>query len=57
MSDVPNSPLLTVDDVALRLACSTRKVYRLCDGGRMPHRTHSATISVSVNWANAVRYR
>jgi excisionase family DNA binding protein len=28
--------LLTVNDVAKLLACSSRHVYRLCDGGLMP---------------------
>jgi excisionase family DNA binding protein len=33
----PNSvPLMTVNEVAKRLNCSARTVYRLCDAGRMP---------------------
>lgn len=29
--------LLTVKQVAVKLGCSSRTVYRLSDGGRMPH--------------------
>ena len=29
-------PLMTVNEIAKRLNCSTRTVYRLCDAGRMP---------------------
>ena len=40
-SPPPEAPLtegvmLTADDVAAMLACSTRTVYRLADSGRMP---------------------
>jgi excisionase family DNA binding protein len=34
---IENEPLvLSVNDVAKLLACSSRHIYRLCDGGLMP---------------------
>lgn len=31
-----NAIMLTVNDVAILLACSSRTIYRLADNGRMP---------------------
>jgi excisionase family DNA binding protein len=35
-SNTDTVTLLTVQDVAEMLRCSTRTVYRLCDSGQMP---------------------
>ncbi len=42
--------LLTVDDVARLLACSSRSVYRLSDSGRMPR---PLKIGGMVRWSAA----
>lgn len=34
--DTLEKPMLTVDDLAELLHCSTRSVYRLSDAGRLP---------------------
>ena len=44
-------PLMTVNDVAKRLNCSTRTVYRLCDAGRMPLPLRIGTL---VRWHESV---
>lgn len=44
-------PLMTVNEVAKRLNCSARTVYRLCDAGRMPL---PLRISTLVRWHKPV---
>ncbi|HED53176.1 MAG TPA: DNA-binding protein [Phycisphaerales bacterium] len=50
---VSSSPavLLTVGDVAERLSCSTRTVYRLSDSGQMPR---PIRLGALVRWDGAV---
>lgn len=49
-SPATRAGLLTVDDVARSLACSTRSVYRLSDSGRMPR---PLRIGGMVRWSAA----
>lgn len=49
--DAPTAPLLTVNEVAKRLHCSARTVYRLCDAGRMPRPLRIGTL---VRWHEPV---
>lgn len=44
------SAMLTVDDVAGLLACSSRHVYRLTDSGRMPR---PVKLGALVRWSRA----
>lgn len=44
-----SAQLLDVRAVALRLACSTRHVYRLADGGAMPA---PIRLGASVRWSS-----
>jgi len=43
--------LMTVNEVAKRLRCSARTVYRLCDAGRMPRPLRIGTL---VRWHEPV---
>ena len=45
--ETPSPVLLDVKAVAKLLACSTRHVYRLADGGRMPPPIHLGSL---VRW-------
>jgi excisionase family DNA binding protein len=51
MSAENTTIMLTVQDVAKLLNCSTRTVYRLADSGRMPR---PVKLGALVRWSKAV---